>query len=34
MSVEDVVIVEEHSLPDYLKTAEVNSDRVLDVFVK
>ena len=34
MSVEDVGSVEEHSLLNYLKRAEVNSERVLDVFVK
>ena len=34
MSVEDMVRVEEHSLSDYLKRAEVNLDRVLDAFVK
>ena len=34
MSVEDVVRVEEHSLSDYLKRAEVNTNRVLDAFVK
>ena len=28
MSVEDVVRVEEHSLLDYLKIAQVNSDRM------
>ena len=32
MSVEDVVRVEQHSLSDYLKRAEVNLDR--DAFVK
>ena len=31
MSVEGVVRVEKHCLPDYLKRAEFNSDRVLDV---
>ena len=31
---EDGVRVDEHSLSDHLKRAEVNSDRVLDVFVK
>ena len=34
MSVEDVVRVEKHSLTDYLKTAKINSDKVLGVFVK
>ena len=34
MSVEDVVKVEEHILSNYLKRAEVNSGRLLDVFVK
>ena len=34
MSVDDVVRVEEHSLSDYLKVAEVNSDMMLDVFAK
>ena len=34
MSMEDVVRVEEHRLSHYLKKAEVNSDRVLDVFAK
>ena len=34
MSAEDVVSVKEHSLSDYLKKAEVNSNRVLNVFVK
>ena len=34
MSVENVVRLEKHSLSDYLKRAEVNSGRVLDVFVK
>ena len=33
ISVEDVVKVEEHSLSNYLKRAEDNSDRELDVFV-
>ena len=34
MSEEGVIRVEEHSLSDYLKKAELNSDGVLDVFVK
>ena len=34
MSAEDVVSVKEHSLSDYLKKAEVNSNRVLNVFVR
>ena len=34
MSVEDVVRVKEHSLLAYLKRAEVNSEWVLDIFVK
>ena len=34
MLVEDVVRVKEHSLSDYLKRPDVNSDRVLNVFVK
>ena len=34
MSVEDVVKVEEHILSNYLKRAEVNLGRLLDVFVK
>ena len=34
VSVEYVVRVEEHSLLDYLKKAEVNLDKVSDVFVK
>ena len=34
MSVEEVVRIEECSLSDYLKQAEVNRERVLDVFVK
>ena len=34
MSVEEVVRIEECSLFDYLEQAEVNRERVLDVFVK
>ena len=34
MPVEDVVRVEEHSFLNYLKKAKVNSDKVLDVFVR
>ena len=34
MSAEDVVSVKEHSLSDYLKKAEVNLNRVLNVFVR
>ena len=34
MSVEDVVRVEEHSLSDYLKRPQFDSDRMLNVFVK
>ena len=34
MSEVDVGRVEEQSLPDYAKSAEVKSNRVLDVFVK
>ena len=34
MSVENVVRVKERSLSNYLKRPDVNSDRVLNVFVK
>ena len=34
ISVDDAVRVEEHSLSDYVKRAEVNLDRVLSAFVK
>ena len=34
MSVEDVVRVEQHSLSNYVKKAEVNLDRVMDAFAK
>ena len=34
MSVDDVERVKEHSLSDYVKGAEVNSDMMLDVFAK
>ena len=34
VSVEELVRVEEHSQLEYLKKTEVNSDRILDLFVK